>query len=356
MSDENHAPAPDGDDEFAGLAPPRRGKSPLLAAAVIVLSGLILWHLRADFGYALHSRQPVALGEARSVTPAALASHENGYVTLSGQAERRYALYLEPRGSATRQTLFRLLGAPYGLFVRAGDTTGRTELAERWTGRLRRIDSLPYADALRRYYAKETQVTRFFALESLRTRLLGGGGELQDRRGAALKVTPETSVVVDVAYPGQLSLWLSRDKYPSLTDARHELERMKLSPSAGREEKVEFAFVIPLPEARKTEILDFLTSEGIAFQPRRERYTVPFLTLQLTGDQLRVGEAATVAWSQVEEAGVPTPVQIGPDSFLLVEGEAPAAFLWAPFLAALLLIFAGFNLWYLARALRSRKP
>lgn len=352
MSDEPPAPATDGDDEFAGLAPARRGKSPLVAAAVIALGALVLWHLRADLAYAFAPRRPADLGDARSLAARGVALDDNRYVTISGQAERRYALWLEPRGERTRETVFRLLGAGTRLFVRAGDTMERTDLGERWTGRLRRFDTLPYADALRKYYATETHVTRFLDLKSLRARLEGGGGALSDRMGEPITVAAGEPVLVDVDYPGELTLWLSKDKYPSLADARHELARLKLAPSPGRESAVEFSFVIPLPEARKAEIIDLLSAQGITFQPRRERYTVPLSALALAGDTARVGDKATVPWAQVEAVGVPTRVDIGPDAYILTEGESPSAFWWVPLLAVLLLTFAAFNVWYLVRSFR----
>ena len=352
MSDEPSVPAADGDDEFAGLAPPRRGKSPLLAAAVIALSALILWHLRADLAYAFSPRRPADLGDARSLGSRGVSLADNRYVTVSGQAERRYALWVEPRGERTRETIFRLLGAGTRLFVRAADDTERVDFGERWTGRLRRFDALPYADALRKYYATETHVTRFLDLKTLRARLQGGAAGLADRMGEPITVPADQAVVVDVDYPGQLELWLSKDKYPSLADARHDLVRMKLEPSPGEESAVEFSFVIPLPEARKGEIIDLLSDQGIAFQPRRERYTVPLSALALDGDRVKVGDKASVAWTQLEEVGVPTPVVIGPDAYMLIEGETPSAFWWAPLLGVLLLAFAGFNVWYLVRSFR----
>src|SRR5207249_2404153 len=141
------------------------------------------------------------------------------------------------------------------LFVRAEDATGRVDLAERWTGRLRRFDAVPYAASLRQYYATETQVTRYLQLDALKAALAGGGDALRDRMGEPVVVAADAPVVVDVDYPGELKVWLSKDKLPSLPDARHELERMQLAPGAGDETKDEFVFTLPMPEARKNEIV-----------------------------------------------------------------------------------------------------
>ncbi|MGZ3425600.1 MAG: hypothetical protein ACXVCV_03075, partial [Polyangia bacterium] len=145
MSDEPAAPpGNDVDDELASLAPTPRGKSPLVAAAVIALAVIIGWHLRDDVRYAFASRTPTALGDVRTLAARGAALDDNRYVTLSGQPERRYALYIEPRGVRARQTFFRLLGTDTRLLVRASDDS--TE--DRWSGRLRRFGSLPWASSL----------------------------------------------------------------------------------------------------------------------------------------------------------------------------------------------------------------
>ncbi len=127
MSDENPAAPPGNDDELAALPRARRPKSPIVALAVIALAVVIVWHLRHDLVFAFAGRSPTDLGDARALVSSGALLEDNRYVTVSGQAERRYALFVEPRGERERQTIFRLLGAGTRLFVRAADTTGRTD-------------------------------------------------------------------------------------------------------------------------------------------------------------------------------------------------------------------------------------
>ena len=145
-------------------------QSPLVAAAVIALAAVIGWHLRDDSASPSSSRTPADLGDARSLAARGATLDDNRYVTVSGQAERRYALYLEPKGVRARSTVFRVLGAPHGLFVGADDGADNVNPTERWTGRLRRFDAMPYAPSLRHYYATETEVTRYLALDALKAR------------------------------------------------------------------------------------------------------------------------------------------------------------------------------------------
>jgi len=355
MADEPGAPPQE--DDLADLAPARRGGSPLVAAAVIALAAIIGWHLREDVRFAFAGRTPMDLGDARGLVAAGGARgsqlEDNSYVTVSGQAERRYALYLEPKGVRARQTIFRVLGAPHGLFVCAIDTADRVDPTERWTGRLRRFDAMPYAGSLRHYYGTETEVTRYVDLGALKAELSGGSAGLRDRMGEPLTVASDANVVVDVVYPGELKVYLSKDKLPSLADARHELDRLALAPSAGEETKQEFVFLVPMPDARKNEIIGKLSDQGMTFQPHEERFTAKRSELRLDGDTLEIGAKVKAPWERVKAVGVPAPVQIGDDAFLLVEGETPSQLWWAPLVLALLAAFAAFNVWYLVRAIRS---
>src|SRR4051812_22145022 len=194
MSDESTAPPtpgpddgndPGNDAELVALPRASRPKSPIVALAVSALAAVIVWHLRFDLAYAFAGSTPTDLGDARALPTSGAGLEDNRFVIVSGQAERRYALFVEPRGERERQTIFRLLGAGTRLFVRATDTTGRTDsLAERWSGRLRRFDAVPWASSLRDYYGKRTEITRYLELGGLEAALRGSGGAtLKDRMG-----------------------------------------------------------------------------------------------------------------------------------------------------------------------------
>src|SRR5260370_41530204 len=104
MADEEPEAKPP-EDDLADLPHGPRGRSPIMALAVIVLAGVLTWHLRADLSYVFSSHTPLDLGDARSLVARGAQLSDNRYVTVSGQAERRYALYIEPKGGKDRETL-----------------------------------------------------------------------------------------------------------------------------------------------------------------------------------------------------------------------------------------------------------
>jgi hypothetical protein len=317
--------------------------------------------------YAFAARTPRDLGAARSLAARGVRLRDNSYVTVGGQAERRWSLYLEPRGASVRESFFRLLGTDSRIFVHAADTAGRRELAERWSGRLRRFDALPYAESLRDYYRQRTAVTRALAPESVRAQLSRRGAtadpvELRDRAGEPIRVAQNENILIDVAFPGELKVYSSRDKYPSAPEALKELARLGLHAESAGEDAEEWRWIVSLPPSRRNEIFDQLSQHEMAFQPREERFTASLASLRLDvgmddrmhDDRLVIPGQPPIDWARVKSVSVAAPVVISPDAFVLVEGEAPGAFVWVPVLLAMLAGFAAYNVWYLARARRTQ--
>jgi hypothetical protein len=337
-------------DEWAGLKPTPRRRSPLTALVVIALAAGLGWHLRAELAYALAARAPLDLGDARHLQGAL---EDNRYVTVRGQPDRRNSLNIEPRGEQERQSFFRLLGTGSRLLVRALPPGRRIDLEERWAGRLRRFDDLPYAPSLREYYATQVRAARYLPSGALQAALTRGQTALADRTGEPLALTPSTPMVLDVVVPERLQVTLGGDRFPSEADARHELERLGLhvTPLDGEGER--FRYSVEAPAAQRDAIADKLDAAGIAFAVDARRYQTPLGQLKASGDQLELPTGARVAWTWIAAASVEAPLVIPPDAWVLTEGEAPAGFWWAPALVALLAIFAAFNVWYLARARRA---
>lgn len=351
------APGGDGEDEFAGIVPPPRRRSPITALVVVALAGLLVWHLRAELRYALAPRAPAELGDARSLAERGVALDDNRYVALSGQPDRRNALFIEPRGEKSRQSFFRLLGTGTRVLVRAADSAGRADLRDAWVGRLRRFDTLPYAPSLRGYYHDRVEATRYLAPETLKA-AIKGAGSFRDRAGEAIDLQPSTEISVDVSFPDQLVVTMPGEKFPTDADARHELERLGLvvlprPATIQREDGKEFfQILIRAPIAERNAIFAKLEEKSIPFAAYEDRWTAKLCDLADAGAQLTVGERA-VPWAQVRSAGVDAPIVIADDAFVLTEGEAPGGYWWAPALALILLAFAAFNVWYLLRARRA---
>jgi hypothetical protein len=341
------------DDEFAALPEPPRRRSPLVAVVVIALAGAIGWHLRAEVGYAFAGRTPEALGDARSLFARGVPLADNRYVVLSGQPDRRNALFIEPRGEKSRQTFFRLLGTGSRLLVRAADTSNRSDLQDRWSGRLRRFDQVAYAPQMRDYYQNEVKAARYLSPAALKDAITTHATQVSDRAGEPVKLEPGTTLNLEVGFADELAALASKEKYASLADAKHEVERLGLTITGGADTGEEYRVFVRAPAAERNQVIAKLESGDFGFALHDERIPVDFGKLALDGDQLKAG-ARVVPFAALQAASVDAPITIGNDAWVLTEGEAPADFWWAPALLLLLVVFAGFNVWYLLRSRDSR--
>jgi hypothetical protein len=329
-----------------------------VAGCVIALGGLVLWHLGDDLRYAFSSRTPRDLGDASTLAARGLvalgeAPADNRYVSLRGQPDRVNSLYIEPRGQRARESLFRLRGTTPPIFVRAADTARRLDLKERWTGRLRRLESLPYASSLAGYFSRETHATRALDLLALKSRL-SSGGSLRDRAGQEVSLAPSTPMTVEVAFPNEILVRLPREKFPTIADAQHELERAGLVARPGAPpgpDDPSFGVRVTAAPAERNAVAKKLEEAGMPFGPSEERWPAPLEQLRLDRETLVVGshraplvDVRAITWSE--------PITVGSDAQVLTEGEAPGDFNWVPIVCALLVAFVVFNGWVLARAFR----
>ncbi len=87
--------APEGEDEFAGIEPYRPRRSPILAAAVILISGYLLFHLRHDLAYSLRSRAPNAIADVRATFRGGTTFQDDTYVSARAVPDRATAVMLD---------------------------------------------------------------------------------------------------------------------------------------------------------------------------------------------------------------------------------------------------------------------
>src|SRR5215510_15076150 len=157
-------------DEFAHI-PRRRSRHPLVTLAGALLAFFLVFYGRRDVRYALSSSEPLELGAASALFASgkSTADLENRYVRVSGVPDRESALELDTKGSWVFSQLFRVLGTGDRLFVHRPENplpAARAE-ADVFEGRLIRIDELPYAAAIRGYFAKHVTATHYFKTDAL---------------------------------------------------------------------------------------------------------------------------------------------------------------------------------------------
>jgi hypothetical protein len=382
------------DPELLRLPVPLPRRQPLLAIAVLIVGALLLYRLRTDLRYALQSATPRSLGQAATAPKGPeLSTALEQYVSLSGLPDHRNSLTFEFKGARSRMQVFRLLGTGSRIFV-ATPTAG-VLLADRYQGRLRRLDDLSYADTLRAQW-QQMQVLRAIdlgKLEKLPPGPLAKPLQISDRAGEALTIGEQQDLLIDVLFESDLRVLLSKERFPSEADARHEVERLQLSHGPGVETKDGYGYVLRLPPKgpARQHVLAQIDEQGIWLWHRVETYRVPAGAVQVTPVGLSIpgpdalpqpvryqplavavaptpGESVPpppallltaqkepntlLLWEQLQAVQVSEPLTVPADALLLVDGEAPKSVSYTLPVALLLLLFMGFNVWYLLRSLR----
>ena len=366
-------PPPGDADEFAGIEPYRPRRSPILAIAVILISGYLLFHLRYDLAYALRSRTPTTVSDVRAFFRQTQSISDNGYVTMRAVPDRASAIMLDVKGKDE-----------FVPFMRVGGTGGRLLLAQRrglrplgdvyddvYAGRLMRLRDVSYATTVRDYYAKKVTATRFFRIDDVKAVLARRGtGEavvLRDVAGDEIKLgDPARMVGVDVTYRGDYDLTLPRERFPAEADARAVLDRLGIEVKEGSETATERRFVVRIEDRRRDAVIGELSALDSRVQVllRQRSFSVPWGGLSLSGDGLALpatkGHAATtVPWDAVTAVTTIERLTIPADAFVLVEGERPQDLWYVPVFALCFVLFVIWNVLAL-RAARggtaARKP
>jgi len=374
MSDGDGAAPPEEPPVDTDLRPETSKPRPLIAATVIALGALVVMRLARDLPFALHRGEPEAITADSKRLPA-----DDTFVSLTGLPDRRNALYLSPRGSKSALLFFRVHGTDSKLFVRAAASTTKVDPQEKWQGRLRRFDALPYADTLRSFYAERVSARRYLNLEPLFASLGASPVKLNglvDRTGRAAEVSTDTEVELTLVFQDQLRVLLQRSKFPTEDDAKHEVERLGLQPiSLADPDPYHFVMLIAAPPAQRDKLMEKLEAQQITVRLRDVRTKVKLGLLSVVAQpspqlvipaDLGLFYAADEAGKLVRTTRLPIaavssisldePVKIPADAMVLLEDETPAAMWWVPLLAGGALLFVLFNLFVLARSLRKQQP
>jgi hypothetical protein len=213
-------------DEFAHIRR-RRARHPAITIGGALLAFFLIFYSWRDVRYALSSSEPVDLGSASVLFAGgkgtAAAEMVNRYVRVAGVPDRESALELDTKGSWVFSQLFRVLGTGDRLFVhRLGDPLPAS-LAEAdvFQGRLIRIDELPYADAIRAYFARHVTATHYFSADAAAKALAGRGPgqaaplSIVDRGGDRVTLGSDETLAIDVLKPEEVQLGLRAVRPPS---------------------------------------------------------------------------------------------------------------------------------------------
>jgi len=384
------------EDEFAGVRA-RAGRHPALALGAAALALFIIFHVRADIGYALSSSVPIDLGDAAAtfaaapaearprghgVSPEALAQAANHYVRVRGTPDRESALELDTKGSWVFTQFFRILGTGSRLFVHRRENPLPAVRAEEdvFEGRLIRFADLSFEASIREYSATHVSATHFFAPDGLRRAVAQAPGAatvtVTDLAGDPVLLGPNDLLAIDVTVPEQLRISFPADKFRHALEASGEIEKRggtvlkvveepgpfnptaKPAIAAARPDHV-VLLVSFSPEKRDAALGELGDLDPkIEIRDARRTLKVRLSDLRDGGDALLVQSVeGSAAPERLPIADIPAirtlaAVQIPADAWMLLEMDHPRDHVQTVIFAGVLLAFAVINLLGLARGLK----
>jgi len=382
--------APKGDEpdpELMQLPEPRRRRRrrhPLISVLVIALSAYLMWFVRDDLLYFFQPRKAVDLGDVSAAVKQGTLRH-NTHVALAGAPDRKHALIVEARFGGY-DSFFRLLQTSNRVFVqqhREGRISDESPSGG-YSGRLVRFAALPYQKGLASYFARTMTVPHELDFAAVAAAKGAGSATLKDRDGAPVPVTPDTMVWVNVAFPDEWILQLSKRDYPKIEDTGRLLAELTVPGAVDEEASSTFwRFVLRVPPDQVPALMTRLKAPDLhaALQRRQVSYSVRWNQLTAEGRELVLSAADPTAparyrvepgeegksklvpvretVTRVPAEGVlfittSTPLVIPPDAFVLVVGKAPVEGWYYVVLYLLLATFIILNALALVQRLRAR--
>jgi hypothetical protein len=251
-------------------------------------------------------------------------------------------------------------------------------------GHLVRFDSLPYHDGLRSYFSKSQTIAHDLELALVERAKREGKTKLTDRGGSEVTVTPGTMVWVNVAYPTEWVIQVSKRAYPKLEDTQKLVADIGLPTAVDDEESTSFYRYVVHAEAaqvpslmarfRDSSLHANVVRRQLSYSARWDQLSVAGRTLELNAadptfpSSYRVDKSATpprlvpfkdvptkIPAEGVLYLTVSSPLEVASDALVLLVGRRPVEYWFYLALYVLLLAFIVVNGWTLSRRLRERK-
>jgi hypothetical protein len=363
MADSPPVAAPEElDPELVSLKRTRGRVGPVLALSVMVLCAYVFWVTRADLVYATRGDSPTDLGDAAGMFASGKAVDDNSHARVRVVPDGRQVGWLLGN-QAQANRLVPALGTSKRLWLVLSDDVYAKDLPhDLWfSGRLRRLDEMAYADELAEY-------VRGLApeLRAISPRSLTGGPPTVDIAGDSLALGEGDAVTLDERVPGAALVTLyANDHVKDEAGARAALAAASLPPvalaqSTTKSWTYEIAAPGGLEPVRTTiaqaDLYAAMSADAVTDKLIRHEGHWRDVKVDPAAGAVHLASGTTVPFDRIVRLTARVPARLHEDPWVLVDGERPGPY-WYMFLldGALALVFLAMT-WALVRSLRDPRP
>jgi hypothetical protein len=338
------------DPDLVKLARARPRVGLITAAGLVFLSIVFLWRLGPDRRFAGSGAEPRAVTVA-DVLAGKVDTDQLVVVTAEPVVSR--AIRATKAAGSLGFRIVPVRGAGDRLWLAVSGDGWEPPATAGYAGRLRRLDDLPFATAVRGHAAEHPRPV--FATPSA-MRAGFATGTVATVAGDTVRPGDGDKVALEMIDPAASTIAASfNDRLPDTAAWRAALERAGITPSStGAPDPAvgQVRFQVAAPVSTTTTKLETAGLWAARIEPVTRRYETTWSALRTSSPAGLTFSGASLPDAQIELVGLYAARAIPDDAYALVTGESPEDYWYVmPItvaLAAILLVFA----WALIRAVR----
>lgn len=345
------------DPELIALPRPRMRIGPLLSLSVVVFCIFIMLRVRPDLRFALQDQTAQEMGSVAALL--GTQDLDDRFVRVPAVPDRTLAVHVAASLAKPGSRLTPVQGTDGAFWIMLDGSvwTAGIQYNEVYTGRMRRLADLPFADKLRRHVDGRPPAERFVQPAALRAALEAGAATVEAPAGDAIAVAADTPVHVYQA-PGDLVriMTIPTDGQPTAEAWTEALAAAGLvtpdaKPRAGALESWVFTTSVTGGAEAAQVRLEEAGLMAAGAEPVLVVHEASWSDLAARGQALGVA-SRQVPWDHIEWVSLTVPRTVPDQAWVLLTEERPQAYWYVPILFALLGLFGLLFSWALVRALR----
>ncbi len=326
----------------------RRGRiGPILALAVLGLAVVLMVKLRADFIYSLQPETPTDLGPAGAPT---VPPGDNLHARIHGALDYSTPGRMKGGQLDTGHRVARVLGTSAKIWIHEAGEAADVEAVydDAWTGRLRRIDDVPFAGELRAFVEALPPAPRYVNPDVL----LRGEPKL-DIYGDPLAILANTPVVLEErATDAAIVTQVATDEVKDAAAAAKALADAGFTAKPVVESAANaWSFEVPVSVEDARAKLRAARMFGASATARTAVHRGTWALFHVTGGVFSLGDDK-VPFAAVERVSFLVAPSLPDDAWILLVGENPGTLWYMKPLFGVLAVLALLMAWASFLALR----